>query len=78
MLEGDLEVQEKERERVLADKEWDVLDYNFMRMNRAANGGRSSTSFRRPQAERVSELGTNPEERLCDHVQEGLAFRAYV
>mgnify|MGYP001187088277 CR=1 FL=1 len=32
--------QEREKERVLQDREWDVLDYNYLKINAAANGGK--------------------------------------
>ena len=32
--------QEREKERVLQDREWDLLDYNYLKINAAANGGK--------------------------------------
>jgi len=39
-LEKPEEEQEREEERVLEDQEWDVLDYNYLAINAAANGGK--------------------------------------
>jgi hypothetical protein len=39
-LDAPEQAEEKEAERVLADKEWDVLDYNYLAINAAANGGK--------------------------------------
>lgn len=39
-LEKPEEEQEREEERVLEDQEWDILDYNYLAINAAANGGK--------------------------------------
>jgi hypothetical protein len=39
-LEKPEDEQAREKERVLQDKEWDVIDYNYLAVNAAANGGK--------------------------------------
>lgn len=39
-LEKPEDEQEREEERLMQDYEWDVLDYNYLRINAAANGGK--------------------------------------
>ena len=39
-LEKPEDEEEREKERVLEDQEWDILDYNYLAINAAANGGK--------------------------------------
>lgn len=39
-LEKPEDEQEREKERLIADEEWDILDYNYLAINAAANGGK--------------------------------------
>jgi len=39
-LEKPEDEEEREAERLIADEEWDILDYNYLAINAAANGGK--------------------------------------